>query len=144
MKNRLSFILIVATASAAFAHSNATGAVKERMDNMKSIASAMKTLTAIAREATAFDGPLVSETSQQVISHAQDIPALFREKDMSHPTEATEEIWTDWQDFTRLADELALASKSASEAKSASELSAALVGMNRTCRACHETFRLKK
>lgn len=144
MKNFLTIATLIASTSLVLAHSGATGDVKIRMDGMKSIAAAVKTLTGQANGTADFDTALVSGTADELARHAQQIPAVFRTKDMSHPSEATPEVWENWPDFIDLAAKLENAARMAGAAQTAAELTPAIAQIGQTCRACHETFRVKK
>lgn len=70
-------VLVVAT-GVAFAHSGASGIVKERMESMKSISAAMKTAGNMIRGRSEFD-PEKAQGAAIEIEHAAQIPNLFPE-----------------------------------------------------------------
>ena len=145
MKTKIfSAVTLVLSVNLAFAHSDATGAVKARMEGMKSIAAASKTLLNIAKEKEAFDASTVQETAETLRQHAVEIPKLFREKDLSKPTEAKAELWEEWPDFLRLSKELETAAMAAGEAKSPEELAGNIALISQNCKACHALYRVKK
>jgi len=138
-------LLLSASATAHDAEGPApTGVVKERMKTMKvlkdSLIAIKGTLTS-----DAYDPAIVAENAKK-ISAASDEPflKLFPEGSNEAPSEALDNIWTDWDNFkiaTNLlktrADALAMA-----EGKDASM--AAFGQMAQSCGGCHKTYRLEK
>ena len=92
---------------AAFAHSGATGVMKERMDAMGEMGDAMKRLTPMMRGQTAYDPDIVRNTADTMIGHAgTQMTELFPEGSNGAPSEALDAIWEDWEEFASLADAL--------------------------------------
>lgn len=149
---------VVVASAAAFAHSGATGVVKERMDQMKAVAASMKTIGGMIKGATAYDAESVSAEAAKIAGHGGEaLTRLFPEGSTMHPSEARAEIWTDWDRFSAIADDLAIyadaLSKGAGNDRGVSAGGADLAAMSPdelfmkvagTCSACHEDFRLKK
>ena len=63
-------VLIAGTAVTAFAHSGATGIVKERMDAMLAMGKAVKTVAPMMRGETAYDAGTVSDAARLFQQHA--------------------------------------------------------------------------
>ncbi len=100
--------LALLLASAALAHRGATGIVKERMDAMTSIGSAMKGLTAMLRGKQAYDPDRVKASAKIIAGHGgESMTSLFPEGSLKHPSRAKPAIWADWERFSALARELA-------------------------------------
>ena len=149
---------IVATTAAAFAHSGATGVVKERMDQMKAVAASMKAIGGMIKGAVPYDAATVEIEAAKIAKHGGEaLTRLFPEGTTKHPSEARAEIWTDWDRFSTIADDLAryaaALSKGAGNDRSVSAGGADLAAMSPydlfmkvagTCSACHEDFRQKK
>ena len=132
----------------AVAHSGATGIVKQRMDGMKDIGFSLKEIVAIARGQQPFDPAVVKAAADRIASHADEIPDLFPDGSLHKPSEATQTIWQDWTQFTKLATDLKSAATSL-EAKAdtlggADDLNAFIPAIGQTCKSCHEAFRVKK
>ena len=132
----------------ALAHSGATGIVKTRMDAMKSVASHMKSVGAMLKDQSAIDNAKVIIAAKAIADHAKAIPEQFPEGSMQMPSEATPTIWTDWERFVVLADDMAaLADTLAETAHSGNDASAvrqAFAALGRSCSACHEDFRVRR
>ncbi|PTX72759.1 c-type cytochrome [Sulfitobacter mediterraneus] len=92
---------------AAFAHSGATGVMKERMDAMGEMGEAMKRLTPMLRGQTAYDPDVVRNAADTMVRHAgTQMTELFPEGSNGAPSEALDAIWEDWEEFAALAEAL--------------------------------------
>lgn len=131
---------------AALAHKGATGIVKERMDAMKAVADATKTIAQMIKGETVLDNTAAAEAASIIEGHARKMPELFPQDSTDHPSEALPAIWQDWDQFTEIAERLAEGSAelaaTAAAAGDASELRAPFGPVAATCGACHEKFRL--
>ena len=96
-------ILIVGSA---FAHSGASGIVKERMDNMKAIAGQMKVLGDMMKGEATFDHQAAKQATEALLEHASHVAKVFERRNLDHPTEALPLIWEDWEGFTAIAAEM--------------------------------------
>jgi len=100
-------VLIAGTAVTAFAHSGATGIVKERMDAMLAMGKAVKTVAPMMRGETAYDAETVRDAARLFQQHAgESMTKLFPEGTGGMPSEAKDEVWTDWERFAALASQL--------------------------------------
>lgn len=133
-------------ATAVIADEGATGVVAERMDSMKSMASAMKTLAGMLKAPESFDHALALRASETVSSHAESIPKLFPEGSAHPPSRASNAVWDDWDQFVSHAADLQEAALEFGTATEAGTDPAALEphfnAMAGGCRACHADFRL--
>lgn len=92
----------------AFAHVNATGIVKERMDAMVIVGKANKALSAMFKGEVEYDPLKVEEAALLINEHAGEaITKLFPEGSGGMPSEALPAIWEDWASFVAIADDLA-------------------------------------
>ncbi len=97
----------VAVAVAAYAHTGATGIVKERMDAMSAMGNAVKEIAPMMRGEIAYDADAVRSASQSFIDHAGSaMTDLFPEGTGGMPSMATDNIWTDGDEFAELAQKL--------------------------------------
>lgn len=141
--------LWLALAAESWAHSEASGIVKQRMDAMTSMAKAMKAIGEMIKGTTAFNASLVVPSARLLIRHAKEIPALFPDTDHSkaRPTEALPAVWSRWAAFSDLAGRL--------EQEGAALMVAGFDGNRETitrqftatakvCRDCHGGFRKPK
>ena len=142
-------VSVIATLSGiALAHDGATGMVMQRMEAMKEIGSSMKTIGAMVKGDTAFDGAAVEAAAGVIAGHAKHMPHMFPEGSLDKPTEALPVIWARWDDFTGIAktmeaDALALA-EVAKTASSAQDIVPQLAEVGKSCKACHQDFRMAK
>lgn len=138
--------VILATVTAV-AHQGATGIVKERMETMSAIARELKTLAAMVKS-NEVDGTAAKEIGARVAEDARRVPDQFPEGSLSDVSEARDTIWTDFADFEDKSADLATAAAALAERDAASldrtALAQALKRMGRTCKSCHESYRLKK
>lgn len=99
--------VFLATVVGAYAHTGATGVVKERMDLMKSIGDSMKALTDMMRGKQSYDAKRVRELSGRIGEHGgEKMTELFPEGSLEMPSEALPAIWSDWDRFSALAEQL--------------------------------------
>ncbi len=145
----LAFLLIgtVALSASLLAHSGATGVVKERMDSMSSMATAMKTIADMIKEKVPFDETEVRRSSNTLYVHAKTIPILFPDSVMSRKGDSTRahpSVWKRWEAFVAIAARLEIESGSLGAAAAGGDRSAVVSGFVRAakaCRDCHVAFR---
>ena len=142
-------VLVAGTVSGiAIAHDGATGMVMQRMEAMKEISASMKLIGAMVKGESAFDAAKVEEAAKVVAGHAKHIGHMFPEGSLDKPTEALPVIWTRWDDFTRIGKQMetsALALADAAKlASSAKDILPQLAEGGKTCKSCHQDFRLAK
>ncbi len=93
---------------AALAHEGATGLVKERMVLMEAFGDSMKSLTAMMRGKQSYDADRVRAAASKIADHGGEVLLrLFPENSLDDPTKATPAIWTNWERFSALANQLA-------------------------------------
>ncbi len=158
VKTILPVLFVAGFAVTAFAHSTATGIVKERMESMKAIAQASKTVAAMMQGKRAYDPELVAEAGKVISQHSgQSLLKKFPEGSLDKPTEALNDIWRDWAGFSDLAlalgREAQLLSKVAKNGPSGFSDDSAYSDdpnqpagrvakrMLKTCKGCHTKFR---
>ncbi|MEP2706368.1 MAG: cytochrome c [Roseibium sp.] len=113
----VSGVLVVTGVASAIAHGGATGIVKDRMDAMSSMAKVMKSLTAVMRGDVAYDAEAVRGGANVIKSHAgESMTHLFPEGSGGGASEAKPEIWSDWQEFASLSDQLKVFASALGEA----------------------------
>lgn len=143
-------ILVAATtlAPAAGAHTGATGIVKERMELMKDVAAAARTLAEMVRGLRPFDAAAATRLADRIAAHAGTMVTQFPKGSTGHPSEAKPEIWTNWSDFTAKAKAMGVAAKdlsgAAKSARTKDDITAPFARMTQTCGACHRDYRVKK
>lgn len=94
-------------AVSAWAHSGATGVVAERMDGMKTMQDAVKGIAPMFAGQAEYDAAVVRAAAADIAAQAgHDMTSKFPEGTDGHPSEARPEIWSDWNQFKALADQL--------------------------------------
>lgn len=129
------------------AHDGATGIVKERMEAMKSISSAMKTITKTLKGEEESKPADLTKAARTIQQHAgEKLTRLFPEGSLDHPSEAKPEIWQDWESFEDLSRALSNNAMKLAETieQSGTVKKATFMKVAGTCRDCHKAFRVKK
>lgn len=108
VKTWIASIAIASIGVAAWAHSGATGIVKERMDGMSAMGAVVKKLSPMMRGETPYDAEQVREAADVMILHAgEQMTRLFPEGTGGMPSAALPSVWGDWEEFDALAEQLA-------------------------------------
>lgn len=148
----------LALGAAAHAHSTATGIVKERMDAMKAIGKATKSIVEMMQGKQDYDPVAVAASAAVIEEHGGDsLLHQFPEGSLDDPTEALPVIWEDWVEFKTLVEDLrreAVLLKTVAEngpagfgetipfvedrSQPAGPVATRLL---KTCKDCHDTFR---
>lgn len=101
----------------AFAHSGATGVVLDRMNGMTAMRDAMSELSPMMQGLIPYDSLAVSSLAATIGDHSGSaLLGLFPEGSLEGVTYARAEIWSDWQTFESLANQLRDYSAALSEA----------------------------
>lgn len=92
---------------AALAHSGATGVVKDRMQAMKEMQQAVKSVTPMMSGAATYDAAALRRAAEVFRRHSgAALTAKFPKGSAGAPSEALPAIWQDWDRFADLADTL--------------------------------------
>ncbi len=132
-----------------YAHGGATGIVKQRMDAMENIGDHMKLIGEMLRGNSPYDTQKIAASAQMIgKASGKELTVLFPEDSLMHPTEASPDIWSNWEKFSQYSDELRQAAEgvvAAADEGAEKEVVASEFGrLARTCKSCHEQFRTKK
>lgn len=110
-------IFLAATATVALAHSGATGVVKQRMDAMSELGKTIKELAAMMRGEKVYEAKVVKAGAALIGKHSGDsMTGLFPKGSKHGPSEAREEIWTNWDEFEDLSNRLEIFAAGLSDA----------------------------
>lgn len=124
------------------AHADATNPVViERMETMKAIGGAMKTLADMAKGEAEFDTARADAAVATMGENAGNIAAKFEANETDPETEALPAIWENWDDFVKKSEDLVMASSSVASITDEAALGAALGQLGGTCKACHSDYR---
>ena len=135
------------TTSEILAHEGATGAVKERMVSMQSVAQSMKRINKVLRSSSNVDRAAIKREAAAIARRAREFPQKFPVGSEGGVSEAKPEVWQNPVDFSAKSMALATAAERLSGAAgtgSLEELSAGFSGIGKTCGACHRVYRMKK
>ena len=108
----LGAVALSALGAVATAHNGATGVVMERMMGMSAMKTIMAELAPMMQGAVAYDDVAVQEAAFALQTHAgETMTGLFPQEDIPAASYAKPEIWTDWERFAALSEELRLYSE---------------------------------
>lgn len=141
MRKIITLIAFTAIASTTFAHSSATGVVKERMDVMSGIGKATKTLGQMMKSGV-IDQAKLLEATTIITKSAHAIPEKFKTRDLSKPSESLPAVWDNWNDFMAKAKALEVAAENLAAA--GNDLQTFKTGFSKlgaACKACHADYR---
>lgn len=93
-------LALTAAGSVAYAHSDATGIVKERMEAMMAIGKATKSIVGMIRGGEEYDAEAVAAAAAAIEGHADEtLLSKFPEGSLDAPSEALPLIWEEWAEF---------------------------------------------
>ncbi len=161
--------LSASLAIAAFAHSGATGVVKERMDGMMAMGKAMKSIVLIVKGAREYDASVIKNAAKTIQNHSgENMVSLFpKDSKKQSASVAKDEIWENWAEFKVLSQHLHMLSvgleaaagngirgEEAANTTEASALTAEMLAampvdqifpmITGSCSSCHSKFRAEK
>ena len=162
-------LAVAVTASTlAFGHGKATGIVKERMESMVVLRDAAQALGGMMKGVTAYNAEAVRTHATTIRQHAGEaLTARFPEGTGGMPSEARDEIWSQWNEFEQIAMRLEILAGGLAEAAdnglmkdmgghamnhgdhldpamlAAMPADGVFMMIGKTCSACHEKFRQK-
>jgi cytochrome c556 len=140
-------LLLAAFTAYALAHEGAKGVVKERMDLMKGQQKATKVIGDMAKGKTRFDAAKAAKAARELETTTRKIPDLFPKGSSGHPSEALDEIWTDWDAFSGDAADAEAAAKALAatlEGAAGQDWKEGFKKLISACKSCHESFRAKE
>ena len=144
MKSFKLIILISLTiSSVAFAHSGVKNKnVKERMMVMKEMAGNTKIIGQMLKGKTAFDSNQVKLALERLSALSLETPKVFTINATDPKSEATPNIWDEFDEFTKLSKDLAETSiVLANSVENPEDLRPALKRISSGCKACHSRYR---
>ena len=131
----------MASAQHIAAHANATGIVKERMDNFKATQGHLK---AISRLLGSTEFEEIASRASWMRDWGESMAAAFPEGSDRAPSEAAPAIWSDNEGFvTAASNHVGALDKliAAAEAGDVGAIGAAFKNVASTCKACHMKYR---
>lgn len=109
---------------------------------MSDMAANMKVIGKMARNHAEFDRKRAEEALLEIARLSESTPDAFKTEANDPKSEAKAEIWTDFDTFKELSENLMVNAKSmASSLEESQNLRAALVKLSKSCKGCHSKFR---
>ena len=109
-------------------------------DNMKIIGTMIKTGD--------FNRSAAQDAANAISNHATSVKELFPTDSLDKPSEALPQIWTDWDEFIAIGQQMGVEAeklaKMAGGSSSVDEIKDQFRRLGQSCRSCHEKFRLKQ
>ncbi|MBV7407570.1 cytochrome c [Maritimibacter sp. DP1N21-5] len=140
------FKLILAAATmtaigAAYVHAQ-EDVIKARQAAMKTIGAQMKVLSDMSKGAAPFDATAANEALATMAATAETVPVLFETEAIEGTdTDASSDIWANWDDFVSKAEALQTAAQGASVSDESS-LGSAMGAVGGACGSCHKPYKL--
>lgn len=123
------------------AHEGATGVVKERMDRFKASKESVKQ---IKRTLKTEDWSVVQQEAKDLQRWASEMSDFFPEGSNGKPSEAKDNVWSDWDGFLRSVESYQEGTEKLVEASSNKSLEATATAFKATlksCKSCHNDFK---
>jgi cytochrome c556 len=127
-----------------------TGAAVGQDDPIKARQQLMKMNNASARAAfgmatgrTPYDAKAAADAMNQIAADMEQFVTLFPEGSNGAGSEASDAVWTSFDDFKAIAAKLATDAKAAADAapNGADAFKTALAAVNGDCMSCHQKYR---
>tara|TARA_Y100000022_G_C13101867_1_gene307161 strand:+ start:230 stop:670 length:441 start_codon:yes stop_codon:yes gene_type:complete len=137
-----SLIFIAIPVTLVFAHSGATGIIKERMDMFKQNKDNLKAIKSHIRSEDY--GPIV-KLAEEIGDWAIKMPEYFPEGSNEKPSQASPAIWADFGGFKNAAMKNEAAAKQLIAAAKAENQEAVWSGFKAvaaSCKSCHQSYKL--
>ena len=149
LMNRLCKAVIIASALSVTASVSAVaGPVEDRKELMKSVVKSVKLAVPMAKGEVPFDAAAAAAAMQTINEVPDKFVKLFPAgSDKHEKTEASPKIWQDMNDFmAKAADLKAASAKTKTAAGQGLDAFKAAVfdDLVKTCKACHDAYRIKK
>jgi len=116
--------------------------VQKRQEAMGLIGSNMKKLAGMAQGKVPFDAAAAQAAFAKISEKAAMVPALFEAEATDPESEAADEIWFMFDDFTVKSEALKAAADAGASVDSPEALGAAMGPLSGSCKACHSLYKL--
>jgi len=119
-----------------------TGVYYERHEVMEDFRDYVKPTVAMLKGEAEFDLAAVKAGAADVAKHSGDaLLELFPEGTNEGKSESLDNIWTDWENFSKSAHLLKTRAEAVAAAEDQASATGAFIAMTKSCGGCHETFR---
>ena len=135
--------IFIVISSVVFAHSGIKDKnVKERMMLMKKMADNTKIIGQMLKGKTSFDANEAKLALERLSSLSLETPEVFKINATDPKSEAKSNIWDEFDEFTKLSQDLAEATEVlAGSVSTINDLRPALKRVSSGCKACHSKYR---
>ena len=153
MKKLISQLMIMGLfhTSVIFAHTGASGIIKERMESMKVLSAESKAVSKILKGKTPYSEEVVKTAADNFVFHAEAMRTHFPDTVESREgnlTEALSSIWLKNTEFNKQVERfVSRANAFRDSAYSTSDLDAlseSYIEVAKECRSCHKVYRKPK
>lgn len=123
------------------AHEGATGVVKDRMDRFKASKESVKHLKKALKTK---DWSVIQQEAKDLQQWASEMSNFFPEGSNGKPSEAKDNIWSDWDGFLRSVESYQKGTEKLVKASSNKSLEATATAFKTTlksCKSCHNDFK---
>lgn len=123
------------------AHEGATGVVKDRMDRFKASKESVKQLKKALKTK---DWSVIQQEAKDLQQWASEMSNFFPEGSNGKPSEAKDNIWSDWDGFLRSVESYQAGTEKlvkASANKSLDATANAFKATLKSCKSCHNDFK---
>ena len=140
---KIFIVIAIAASSIAFAHTGVKDQnVKERMMLMKAMADNTKLIGQMLKKQTPFELNEVKLALEQLSSLSLQTPTVFVVNATDPKSEAKQNIWDEFDEFTKLSNDLAQStSQLAMLIQDIDDLRPTLMKVSEGCKACHSKYR---
>ena len=140
---KIFIVIAIAASSIAFAHTGVKDQnVKERMMLMKAMADNTKLIGQMLKKQTPFELNEVKLALEQLSSLSLQTPTVFVVNATDPKSEAKQNIWDEFDEFTKLSNDLAQStSELAMLIQDIDDLRPTLMKVSEGCKACHSKYR---
>jgi len=137
-------LALVCLAGAALAHDGVRNpAVMARMENMSDMGEHMEVLVTMTRGTAPFDANAANAALIGLSQASAETIPLFEPEERDPRDEASPDVWTQFEEFSRLASELEQTTHALSGTITApADLGPTLRSVGQACAACHDLYRL--
>ena len=117
--------------------------IQARQQAMKTIGQNFKIVGDTAKGTMEFDAAAIQAALTTISETAATVPTLFEEEVVDAESDASDDIWANWDDFVSKAEALQAAAADASGmVSSADDLGAVRGSVGGACGACHKPYKL--
>ncbi|MFV0244073.1 MAG: c-type cytochrome [Qingshengfaniella sp.] len=114
--------------------------VQERIDAMKTMGLATRSLSQMARGQAPFDADAVAAAKETLVRISTELPDLFRAEETDPESGALPAIWLDYGDFEARAAGM-LEAASALDPSAEAGLGQGVAQIGQACSACHQAYK---